>query len=682
MNCTFKKIIIHQNPVFSFVFNFQFMTKLLLFFIGSLMIFEPSFSQIVLKEPLSDRQTYYKIDAQLDIGSKIVNGEMESYWVNKSNDNVPDIQLHLYLNAFRNSNSTFNREALRDRNLKKPESEYGWINIITMTDRNGTDLIPRMKYISPDDGNADDMTVLKVDLPSPAKPGDTVFLNINFKSSLPSRIIRTGYTEDYFFVAQWFPKFGVYEKAGMRYATTGAWNCHQFHRNSEFYSNHSVYDVLITLPKNYVVGSGGLLISEKENGDGNKTLKYRAEDIVDFAWTAWPGYFVATDKWKHVTITLLLPFERKDQINRQFTAVKNALEYLTENVGPYPWPYLTFVDPPLKGAGSGGMEYTTLFTSDSFTGLPGFLHIPEMVTIHEFGHAYFMGILASNEFEEPWLDEGVNSFWENRIVDHYYGKNSGLIDHPLLKVSDKSFSRFSYVTSPSRQAASNSEYSWNYPHGTYSMMSYSKTAVILHTLMGVIGEETMNKIFQEYYRRWAFKLPSGRDFINVVNEVVTKTYGNRFGPDMNWFFDETLYGTGICDYKVLNFFNYKLRTNNEKSDTADSLDTETAGRDSIYKSVVELERLGDIMLPVEVLVHFNNGEEATESWDGKSRVKDFSYTGTRMIDWVKIDPEYKIALDVNYINNSMTSTPDRVPVRSFTDKLISFMQFFISAITL
>jgi Peptidase family M1 domain len=658
------------------------MTKSTLFIIGSLMISGSSFSQIVLKEPLSSRQTYYKIDAQLDISSKTVNGEMKSYWVNKSDDIVPDIQLHLYLNAFRNSNSTFNREALRDRNLKQPESEYGGINIISMTDRGGTDLIPRMKYISPDDGNADDMTVLKVDLPSPAKPGDTVFLNINFKSRLPSRIIRTGYTEDYFFVAQWFPKFGVYENAGMRYATSGAWNCHQFHRNSEFYSNHSVYDVTITIPKNYVAGSGGLLISEKDNGDGNKTLIYRAEDIVDFAWTAWPGYFTVTDKWKHITITLLLPHERKDQINRQFTAVKNALEYLADNVGPYPWPYLTFVDPPLKGSGSGGMEYTTLFTSDSFTGLPGFLHLPEMVTIHEFGHAYFMGILASNEFEEPWLDEGVNSFWENRIVDHYYGKNSGLIDHPLLKASDKSFSRFSYVSSPSRQAVSNGEYSWNYPHGTYSMMSYSKTAVILHTLMGLIGEETMNGIFREYYRRWAFKLPSGRDFINVVNEVVTKTYGNRFGPDMNWFFDETLYGTGICDYKVLNFFNYKLRATGENGNPADSLKRESAWRDSIYKSVVELERTGDIILPVEVLVRFNNGEEVTESWDGKSRVKDFSYTGKRMIDWVKIDPEYKIALDVDYINNSMTGTPDRVPVRSFTDKLISLMQFFISAITL
>jgi hypothetical protein len=88
------------------------------------------------------------------------------------------------------------------------------------------------------------------------------------------------------------------------------------------------------------------------------------------------------------------------------------------------------------------------------------------------------------------------------------------------------------------------------------------------------------------------------------------------------------------------------------------------------------------MLPVDVLIHFNNGEEILESWDGKSRFKDFTYTGTRKIEWVKIDPEFKIRMDVNYINNSMTLTPDRIPLRRITNKLISFMQFFLSYISL
>jgi hypothetical protein len=637
-------------------------------------------SQIINKEPLSARITGYKINATLDTFNKIVKGDMETYWINTTSLNVPDVQLHLYLNAFKSRKSTFYKESGGTPGEK--ESDFGWIDIKSLTGRDGSDLIPQMQFISPDDGNNEDITVLKINLLKAAEPGDTVFLKIKFESKLPSKMIRTGYNDDFFFVAQWFPKFGVYEPAGMRDTRKGGWNCHQFHRHSEFYSNHSVYDVKITLPKEYVVGTGGMLLNETDNGDGKKSLTYRAEDIVDFAWTAWPGYAAYTDKWRDVKITLLLPDDRKDQVERQFKAVKNGLEYLTANVGPFPWPYLTFVDPPLKGDGAGGMEYTTLFTSESFFGVPDWLHLPEMVTIHELGHVYFMGIMASNEFEEPWLDEGVNSFWEARIVDHYYGKNSGLIDHPWFKFADASLSRLLYVTSGSRQAVSNSEYSWNYPHGTYGMMSYMKAAVIFQTLSGIVGEETINEIFHEYYRKWAFRNPSGKDFINIVNEVVTRMHGDKFGPDMNWFFDQTLYGTGICDYKVSGFHNEKTEPSTGDSGRGDLKNVLSSDSVTFYKSNAELERTGEVILPVDVLIHFNTGEEVKESWDGKSRIKDFTFIGKRTIQWVKIDPEFKIKMDVNYINNSMTGDPDRVPIRRMTDKLISFMQFFINFISL
>jgi len=604
---------------------------------------------------------------------------MQAFWVNKSNDVVPDIQLHMYMNAFRSNKSTVRSESVFLQTTRM--SDNGWINIKSFTDKYGTDLMPAMQYISPDDGNINDSTVLRILLPKAALPGDTVFINVKFETKLPGKIRRTGYSDDFYFVGQWFPKFGVYEPAGMRYAVKGGWNCHQFHENSEFYSNHSVYDVNITVPKEYVVGTGGMFIKEVDNAE-KKRLTYRAEDIVDFAWTAWPGYAVFTDQWEHVKITLLIPKDRTNQVARQFTAVKHALEYLTKNVGPFPWPYLTFVDPPAKGSGSGGMEYTTLFTSESAYKMPISVHMPEMVTVHEFGHAYFMGILASNEFEEPWLDEGVNSFIEERIMDHYYGENSGMIDFPFLKVSDKTVARISYVHMDGRQVTSNNEYSWNYPHNTYGTMSYNKAALCLYTMMGIIGEETTNEVFREYYKQWAFKHPSGKDFINVVNEVVKREYGDKFGHDMNWFFDQTLYGTGICDYKVSGLQNTDLHLDDDKPVKNDSVDNNPSSRIHTYKSVAELERIGDVMLPVDVLIHFDNGDEVLESWDGKSRYKDFEYTGSRKIDWVKIDPEYKIRMDVNFINNSLAEVSNKVPVRRFTNKFTSFMQFFISIVTL
>jgi hypothetical protein len=639
-----------------------------------------SMSQIINKEPLSPRITGYKIDARLDPVKKTVTGKMEAFWINQTKETVQDIQLHLYMNAYRSSKTTVNKESWRSP--VKDTTVYGWIDISSFTTADGTDLLPMMKYIRPDDGNPNDSTVVQVILPLAAKPGDTVSIKMNFETKLPSKIRRTGYNDDFFFVGQWFPKFGVYEPAGMRYRFTGGWNCHQFHANSEFYSNHSVYNVMITVPDEYVVGTGGMLMNEADCGDDGayKTLTYRAEDIVDFAWTAWPGYAVFTDQWRHVKITLLLPKERTEQVERQFNAVKNALEYLTENVGPYPWPHLTFVDPPSKGSGAGGMEYTTIFTSMSSYRMPDFMHLPEMVTVHEFGHAYFMGILATNEFEDPWMDEGINSFWEARIMDHYCGENSGLMDHSFLKVADKTTARVSYVYSPDRQVVSNKEYSWNYPFGTYGMMSYMKASTWLFTLMGIIGEETTNDVFREYYKRWAFNHPAPKDFIDVVSDVVKKNHGDKFGPDMNWFFDQTLYGTGICDYKAAGFRNKRQDTAKVKIDTTLTINKPAA--DSLYKCVVELMRLGEVMLPVEVLVHFSDGREVLESWDGKERYKNLELFSNSSIEWVKIDPEYKIRMDVNFINNSFTYEPDRVPVRRITGKFISFLQFFINTFTL
>ncbi len=648
---------------------------------GLALMLDSGNAQIVNSSPLSQRITGYKMDVELNPAEKTITGTMEGYWVNISTDQVPDIQLHMYLNAFRSNRSTFYKESGGSPGGSKDDA--GWVVINSITDGRGEDLSEKMAFISPDDGNADDMTVLRVILPKPAAPKDSVFLKIKFKSKLPSNIRRTGFKDDFFFVGQWFPKIGVYEPAGMRYAVKGGWNCHQFHANSEFFANHSTYDVNITVPEKFVVGSGGMLLEEKKADNGRKTLKYRAEDIVDFAWTAWPGYAVATDRWKNVKITFLYPPERKDQVERQLTSVKNALEYFSEKVGPYPWPYLTFVDPPPIGSGSGGMEYTTIFTSESATGIPDYIHLPEMVTIHEFGHAYFMGILASNEFEEPWLDEGVNSFLEERIVDHYYGEG-GMIDHPWLKINDQSIARATYISDGNNRVISNGEYSWKYPHATYGMMSYMKTATWLYTVMGIIGEDATDQVFREYYKEWAFKHPSGKDFIAVFNRVVPKIHGDKYGPDMNWFFDQVTYGSGICDYKVSSIRNFR-KTGFEgvviEGDSIRAIKNEFRN-DTIYGSVVELDRLGEITLPVDVLVHFDNGDKVLETWDGKSTYKDFEYSGKRKVDWVKIDPDYKIKMDVNYVNNSMTLTPDRKPVRRMTDKLIGFMQFFLTLISL
>lgn len=638
------------------------------------------FSQIILQKPLSQRITGYDIDVVLSTEKHTVSGTVKAFWVNPSGLPVKEAMLHMYLNAFM-SNKT---NMATDGNWSSVGNDgYGWVRITKMTDGSGVDLTANMHYVQPDDTNRFDLTVMQVDLPEAVNPGDTLWLNMSFESKLPSPIRRTGFNKDYYFVGQWFPKFGVYETAGMRQQLTDGWNCHQFHPNSEFYSNHSVYNVTVTLPKEYITGSGGKLISEKDNGDSTKTIVWRAEDIVDFAWTAWPGYKVFTDKWRGTDITFLTSEARVEQVDRQIQSLKNALDYLDANVGPFPWPHVTFVDPPTVGSGAGGMEYTTIFTSASADQLPEEIRMAEMVTIHEFGHAYFMGILASNEFEEPWVDEGINSFWEQRIMDHYYGNGYGMISYPMIRASDAGLGRMQYIISGTRQVATNDLNSWSYPHGTYGMMSYQKTATWLFTLQGLIGEETMNNVFREYYKKWGFRHPSGRDFIDVVNYVVKRELGDKYGPDMNWYFDQVLYGSGICDYKVLDVSNKNISGFKGAIIEGDSVRYEKSDRktDTLNLAGVRLERLGDITLPVDILIHFDNGDEVREQWDGKARFMDFRYTGSRKVEWAKIDPDNKITMDVNRINNSYRLERGFSAASRMMTKFISFIQLLISLIT-
>jgi hypothetical protein len=380
----------------------------------------------------------------------------------------------------------------------------------------------------------------------------------------------------------------------------------------------------------------------------------------------------------------MYPPGRDDQIERQIGAVKNALEYFTNHIGPYPWPHLTLVDPPAKGGGAGGMEYTTIFTSGSTTGIPEFMLLPEMVTVHEFGHSYFMGILATNEFEEPWMDEGMNSYWETRVMDHYWGPDKGVVNHKRFWLSDKTMQRIPYVKSSDNMVIDNTPFSWSYPHGTYGMMSYSKVATWLNTMEGLLGTDTMDEIFREFYREWGFKHPVTQDFIDVANRVVKDREGDRFGEGMDWFFEQTLFGSGICDYKLDGISNSKIRSFKGvvKSDSGNVLLQNKTLNDSIYISIVRVQRLGEVMLPVEILVHFDNGTELLEFWDGKARYFDLEYEGTSRIEWAKIDPEVKLSMDINLVNNSYAVDPDHTPVKRVIRRFATYLLFFTQLISL
>ena len=185
---------------------------------------------------------------------------------------------------------------------------------------NGTiDLIGKIEFLQPDDGNVHDSTVIRILLPTPVQPGKTITLDIDFQTRLPRIIARTGFNHDYFLLGQWFPKIGVWQD--------GQWNCHQFHINSEFFADFGVYQVNLTLPNEYVVGATGILLDEQLK-DTLKTLSFRAEDVHDFAITAWPNFWREERMINGVNVVLLYAPEHAGNIERYFSTISRTMNYL------------------------------------------------------------------------------------------------------------------------------------------------------------------------------------------------------------------------------------------------------------------------------------------------------------------------------------------------------------------
>jgi hypothetical protein len=396
----------------------------------------------------------YKIDARLDAKTKIIKGHEVIVWRNHSKDAIPDLQFHTYLNAFKNNYSTFMREGgstSRRVSFAGDSMAWGYVQISSLK-VDGRDLTAAMHYIQPDDANPFDQTVLQVMLPKAIPAGGSVTIEIEWTSKLPKVFARTGFHDNFFLVAQWFPKPGVYEAAGERHRAQGGWNCHQFHTSTEFFADYGTFDVNLTVPSDFELAATGSERSKKDNGDGTTTYNRYQEDVFDFAWTTQPKSqvmklvrtFKAEDQvsptelkeWSQKTgaslddvrlqdvqVTVFLQREHADQAERHFRAAFAGIKWFGLMYGKYPFDVLTVVDPPYGGGGAGGMEYPTFITAGTDYWIAEHQLDPEGVIVHEFGHQFWFHLVGNNEFEEAWLDEGFNSYSTGKVLEMEYGPN-------------------------------------------------------------------------------------------------------------------------------------------------------------------------------------------------------------------------------------------------------------------
>jgi len=576
------------------------------------------------------QEVNYVISVKLDDENHELIATAEIEYVNNSPDDLNEIYMHLWPNAYKNRKTALCRQLVENEDTElyyASAEDRGFIDSLDFTvDGQKVQWALDEDYID----------ICKIDLNEPLKSGARITIKTPFHVKIPTGIFsRLGHIGESYQITQWYPKPAVYDMKG--------WHAMPYLDQGEFYSEFGSYDVSITLPQNYVVGATGDMVEGEEekkwleqrieetkefladplkllkavspqevklehvtfpkSSTTKKTLRFKQSRVHDFAW-------FADKRWHVLKGEVELPHS-KDVVetwvmftNAEADLWKNGIEYMNDAIyyyslwnGDYPYRHATAVDGALSAGG--GMEYpnvTVIGTSGSAFDL-------ETVIMHEIGHNWFYGILGSNERDHPWMDEGLNSFNENRYIETKY-PNKKLIGSwattglgrffDLDGYKHKEQYYYGYLLNARRNLDQPIEYkSETYTMVNYGAVVYGKTAVVFDYLMAYLGKKTMDSAMHTYYDRWKFKHPQPGDLKEVMEEVA--------GKNLDWFFDDMINTTKKLDYKIIA----------QKSDENGNL--------------VMVKNVGEITGPVSISA-MRDGKVAADIWyDGFDGTRVFEY---------------------------------------------------------
>jgi hypothetical protein len=376
-----------------------------------------------------------------------------------------------------------------------------------------------------------------------------------------------------------------------------------------------------------------------------------------------------------VEVILLLQPAHRAQAERHFHAAMLALKWFGLWYGRYPHKTLTIVDPPFGAEGSSGMEYPTLVTAGTsvlYNTWPfDRIREPEIVTIHEIAHQFWQGLVANNEFEEAWLDEGVATYSGGKLLDRHYpfiaelaGLKLSMLD--FLRLQNNPNRIFDAIRKPSWQYSTSSQYAFN---------SYFKPELVLRALDGHLGTQTMARVMRTYHERWRFRHPSTNDFYAVVDDVSRR--------DMRPLLTSLFETGGLVDYEISEVRSEPVKppegyVDGPKGRTLVREAEKPEAVKPLYETTVLVRRRGDTVMPVQLVVAFDGTHAERIVWDGAERWKRFTFTRGSRLDYAQLDPAHRLELDVDWLQNSKRLESDRRGAAALTGRWLVLVQQVVS----
>ncbi|HAT70873.1 MAG TPA: peptidase M1 [Flavobacteriaceae bacterium] len=571
----------------------------------------------------------YNMDIDMDVETFQYKGTQKLEYTNNSPDDLNRVFYHLYFNAFQpgsemdvrlqniqDPDGRMTTEDKKSRIMSLSESEMGYIKVKSLT-QDGKEVT--YKTVG---------TVLEVELATPIKSGDKATFEMEFDGQVPQQIRRSGRNNAEgvsLSMTQWYPKMAEYDFEG--------WHADPY-IGREFHGVWGDFNVNITIDKDYIIGGTGYLQNPEDIGynygdegpkgkkgkKGKLTWKFKAPMVHDFTWAADPDYIHDKVTANDGTVLHFL-YQDNDRIKENWKNLQpkteQILEFFNENIGPYPYEQYSVIQ-----GGDGGMEYgmSTLITGErKFGSLVG-------VTAHEMAHSWFQFILATNEAQHEWMDEGFTSFISSEAMNVVMGENK---ENP----HSGSYRGYTYLANSGVEQPMTTHADRYNVNQAYSITAYAKGAVFLAQLEYILGNDLQDEIIKEYYNQWKFKHPTPNDFIRVAEKVS--------GAELGWYLIDFGQTTNTIDYAVK----------------------------TIEGNTATLERIGLMPMPIDAKVTFADGttkmvhiplrmmrwvkpnaENVQEDWPWA--MPTYELKMDKEISKVEIDPSQLMA-DVKRDNNTM-----------------------------
>ncbi|HJW09437.1 MAG TPA: M1 family aminopeptidase, partial [Holophagaceae bacterium] len=234
------------------------------------------------------------------------------------------------------------------------------------------------------------------------------------------------------------------------------------------------------------------------------------------------------------------------------------------------------------------------------------------VSVHEFGHQYFYGMLGSNEFEEPWLDEGFNSWFTAKAMEETY---HGLFSSRRLHTPSDFQEWSGYWLAPSTDPLTRKGWLLK-DQEAYWILAYNKPTMVLDQLEALLGRPVMERVMKAYTMEMAMKHPTRADFKRIAERVS--------GRDLSAFWRDFVEGTGVLDYAI-DEVSVRTRQQGGWMDSPKGPKFVAPGVVADGRSgAITLERKGEIQVPVTLWVRLESGKELRLTWDGQDRWRTFT----------------------------------------------------------